>query len=166
MVWPIWANPMLVNPFLANPFLCVPTGLHTTTRELQSAHLTAPALPNTTKKPREDPQRETNRAKMEAGDGKKSAKFWAPTLRGHPLGPTIRCPTLRGPNFSGFGPTDQNWIGQNWIGQSQSLPSQGGAPKGGEAQNFEDARLRPMRLRPAGRSRNWPKSKLAEVEQM
>ena len=35
----------------------------------------------------------------------------------------------------------------------------------------EDARLRPIRLRPAGRnrigrSRNWPKSKLAEVEQM
>ena len=27
-------------------------------------------------------------------------------------------------------------------------------------------RLRPIRLRPAGRCRNWPKSKLAEVEQM
>ena len=33
-------------------------------------------------------------------------------------------------------------------------------------ENNEDARLRPIRLRPTGRSQNWPKSKLAEIEQM
>ena len=34
------------------------------------------------------------------------------------------------------------------------------------SRQFEDARLRPIRLRPAGRSRNWPKSKLAEVDRV
>ena len=79
-----------------------------------------------------------------AGEGKKSAKFWAPTLRRPTLrgpttsgphfsgfgGPTLRGPTTSGPHFSGFGPTPfgaphmtqkyqpKNWIGQNWIGQN------------------------------------------------
>ena len=38
-------------------------------------HLTAQALPNTTKKPREDPQRETKRAKMVTGERKKERNF-------------------------------------------------------------------------------------------
>ena len=50
-----------------------------------------PVLQNTTKIPREDTQRETKRAKMEAGDEKKKKKKRAPTLR---------APTLRGPHPS------------------------------------------------------------------
>ena len=56
---------------------------------------------NTTKIPREDTQRETKRAKMGAGEWKKSAEFWAP----HPLGPHpsgglhLRGPTLWGPTM-------------------------------------------------------------------
>ena len=42
-----------------------------------------PTDQNTTKIPREDPQREEKRMKMGVGEGKKSAKFWAP----HPSGP-------------------------------------------------------------------------------
>ena len=37
-------------------------------------------------------------------------------------------------------------------------------PTFGERCSNEDARLRPIRLRPVGRRRNWPKSKLADVE--
>ena len=75
------------------------------------AHLTAPALPNTTKNPREDPQRETKRSKLGAGDGKKKHKILGP----HPSGRAIthtRSRTWIGQNWIG-----PNWIGQNWIGQ-------------------------------------------------
>ena len=57
-------------------------------------HLTAPALPNTTKIQRT--QWETKRAKMVAGEGK-NAKFWATTLLPTPF----RAHTLRGPHPSG-----------------------------------------------------------------
>ena len=76
-------------------------------------HLTAPALPNTTKNPREDPPRETKRGKMGAGEGQKARNFGLPTLRdptlrapffGVPfflgLGPHPRCPTLQGPTMT------------------------------------------------------------------
>ena len=51
--------------------------------------------------------RDTKRAKMGAGEGKKSAKFWAtnpsPTLRGPTLrGPGLRDPKLRNPLGSHF----------------------------------------------------------------
>ena len=51
-------------------------------REPKRAHLSFPAFKNTTKIQREDPQRERKRAKMGAGEGKKSAKFWAVRRRG------------------------------------------------------------------------------------
>ena len=96
------------------------------------AHLTAPALPNTTKIPREDTQRKTKRAKMGAGEGKKRRKmlggpadqhtlqhtptptsdrfhpkttFIRPTLPPPPFGPPpVGPPTLLGPTFSGLAP--------------------------------------------------------------
>ena len=63
--------------------------------------------------------------KMEAGEGKKKAKIWVPTLRGptfSKFGPSLRGTTPRGSTM-----TIQKWIGQicrgqNSIGQSWSLP--------------------------------------------
>ena len=53
-----------------------PQGFHTTAREPKRAHLRVPAFKNTTKIPREDPQREREkRAKMETGEGKKARHF-------------------------------------------------------------------------------------------
>ena len=52
------------------------------------AHLRAPALQNTTKIPREDPQRDTMRTKRWREREEKARNFGPPTLRG---------PTLRGP---------------------------------------------------------------------
>ena len=58
-------------------------------------HTTAPAS-NTTKIPREDPQRERKKErKWEAGEGKKSAKFWAPAFGP----PTLRAEALRASTF-------------------------------------------------------------------
>ena len=53
-----------------------------------------PGASNTTKIPRKDPKREKE---MVAGEGKKSAKFWAPTFGAS----TLRGPTLRGTPFGG-----------------------------------------------------------------
>ena len=58
-----------------------------------------PGASNTTKIPREDPQRGKKRTNFAAGQGKKERNFgpptlWAPTLRT----PTLRPPTLRGPH--------------------------------------------------------------------
>ena len=47
------------------------------------AHFRAPALQNTIKIPRDNPQREKKRMNFAAGMGRKRAKFWAP----HPSGP-------------------------------------------------------------------------------
>ena len=78
-----------------------PPGLHTTTRELQTRTFERPGASNTTKIPRENPQRERRRNEISGGrEQKKSAKFWAP----HPSGPTLRAPNPSGPTFSGFGP--------------------------------------------------------------
>ena len=73
------------------------------------AHLRAPALQkhhqNST---RRHPDRH-KKSEMVVGEGKKSAKFWAPTLRGPPFGAPFSWdwgPTLRGPPF-------QTW--QVWI---------------------------------------------------
>ena len=71
---------------------------------------------NPTRRP---PEREREKAKMGAGVGKKSAKFWAPTFGPPPLGPnffqvwapplwapnpSLRAEALQAPTFSGFGP--------------------------------------------------------------
>ena len=61
------------------------------------AHLTAPALPNTTKIPREDPQRDTKRAKR-WWETEKKARNFGPS---HPPGPHPPGPHPSGPNPSG-----------------------------------------------------------------
>ena len=67
-----------------------PPGLHTTARELQTRTNERPGrFKNTTKIPREDPQDREERKKTVAGEGKKKARNFGPTLR-----------TL---HFSGFG---------------------------------------------------------------
>ena len=98
-------------------------GSHTTARELQTCTFEGPGASNTTKIPRKKPKEREKRIKTVAGEGKKSAKFWAATLRG----PTLRGPQLRGPHFFWVrGPTmtpkmlaqiglAKNWIGQNWL---------------------------------------------------
>ena len=62
-----------------------PPGLHTTTKELQRRTFELPGGSKTPPKfhektPKEREEKKTN---YEAGEGKKSAKFWAP----HPSGP-------------------------------------------------------------------------------
>ena len=88
-------------------------GSHTTTRELQTCTSEGPNALNTTKIPRKRPKEKEKRVKNCGGRRKKSAKFWAPTLRPHPSGPhpsgppPFGAPTLRGPHPSGphnFGP--------------------------------------------------------------
>ena len=89
-----------------NFFFCA--GFHRTARDLETCTLEGPGASNT-KIPQEDPQRERKRAKMEvgegkkkrnfgrsggrrssAGEGKKSAKFWAPFF-------WVRVPHTSGP---------------------------------------------------------------------
>ena len=84
-------------------------GLHTTTRELQTCAFDGPGASNTTRIPREDPQRE-EKNEFCGGRGKKSAKFWAsPTLRPptlpnlHPSNPTFRAFQPSNPTSSVFG---------------------------------------------------------------
>ena len=60
-----------------------PPGCHTTTREPKRAHLSVPVFKNTTKIPREDPQKREERKKFPAGE-KKRAKFWAVQGKGGP----------------------------------------------------------------------------------
>ena len=115
-----------------------------------------PGLHKTT--PRKDPKTEKEERKLWREEGKKSAKFWAPTLRAsklrglHPSGPppfgastlrathfflvwasTFRGPTLRGPTLCG--PKIQHLK----IGRSRNWPN-------------------------SKKKKNWPKSKLAEVD--
>ena len=79
---------------------------------------------------------------------KKSAKFWAPTVRGpHPSGPHPSGPPLflglvphpLGPHHDTKNIGQKNWIGQNWIGQNWLWPELAG-PK------------------PRWPKRDWPKS--------
>ena len=90
-------------------------GSHTTARELQTCTFERPGASNTTKIPRKRPKEREKRMKTVAGEEKKSAKFWAPTVRAPTVraptvrgptlrGPTLRGPTLRGPTCSRFGP--------------------------------------------------------------
>ena len=69
-------------------------------------HISGPRrFKNTTKIPREDLQEREERKKIVAGEGKKSAKFWAPHPSGpHPSGFHPSGPHPSGPIFSRFGP--------------------------------------------------------------
>ena len=109
-------------------------GSHTTTRELQTRTFERPGASNTTKIPREDPERGKKRTNLVAGEWKKKARnfgpppFWVPPFGPPPFGPPPFGPppfgpllflclglhpsglhpsgphTLRAPTFSGFGP--------------------------------------------------------------
>ena len=73
-------------------------------RELQTCTFERPGASNTTKIQRKDPRRITKRAKMVAGDGKKSAKFWAPPFSPHFI---WVAPTLLAPYF----PSNPHFLG-------------------------------------------------------
>ena len=62
-----------------------PPGLHTTTRELQTCTFERPGASNTTKIPREDPQKGKKRTNFSAGEGKKSPPPFGPPPFGPPL---------------------------------------------------------------------------------
>ena len=104
-------------------------GSHTTARELQTCTFQGPCASNTTKIPREDPQRDTMRRKRWREREKKSAKFWAP----HPRGPTLRGPTLRGPTLRGptiRGPTLRGTIFSRFGAPPFGAPPFGAPPFG------------------------------------
>ena len=61
-----------------------PPGFHTTAREPKRAHFRVPALRNTTKIPREDPQRGKKRTKMGSGRGKKKREISGGPAEGCP----------------------------------------------------------------------------------
>ena len=117
-------------------------GSHTTARELQTCTFHGPGASNTTKIPRKDPKREKEERKLWREKGEKSAKFWAPHPSGlHPSGSTLRGPPFGAPLFLGLGlhPRYLHPLGAPLCGPKIQHPK-------------------------IGRSRNWPKSKLAEVE--
>ena len=138
----------------------------------------SPSASNTTKIPRKDPKRKTKRAKMGREREKKARNFGLPTLRGS----TLRAPTLRGSTVLGSTLLGSTLLGSTLLGStllgstllgstlrgstlrgptfSRFGPPPFGAPP------FEGPTLcRPKIQHPnIGRSRNWPKSKLAEVE--
>ena len=108
-----------------------PSGSHTTVRE---PNLGSWPSKNTTKIQRENIQRERKRTKMGAGEGKKRAKCWAPTLRSHPSGPNPSGPHPSGPHPLGPHPLG-NGLAKNGLakigqmrmtktGQSRSLPGE------------------------------------------
>ena len=61
-----------------------PPGFHTTAREPKRAYLRVPALKNTTKIQREDPQRDTKRAKWWRDRGKKKSEILGGPAEGGP----------------------------------------------------------------------------------
>ena len=92
--WPHKKNPRRVHRCVFKIFVGAskasgPPGLHTTTRELQTCTFEGPGASNTTKIAREDPQRETKRTIMGAGEEKilgdphfGALPFEAPSLQG------------------------------------------------------------------------------------
>ena len=149
------------------------------------AHFTAPAL-QTPPKFHERTPRE-RRKKIVAGKGKKARNFGPPTLRGSTLrGSTLWGSTLRGPPFGAppFGaPLFLGLVGPPPSGASTlrrlhpSGPQPSGPPpfgastlRGPTFSGFGPPPSGPTLYGPKiqhpknGRSRNWPKSKLAEVE--
>ena len=85
----VWARGLSCE----TPVALGPPGLHTTTREPKRAHFRGPGASNTTKIPRKDPQERERRMKIVAGEGNKSAKFWAPP-------PPFTAPSFVVPKFN------------------------------------------------------------------
>ena len=86
------------------------------------AHFRAPALQNTTKIPREDPQRDTETAKRWREREEKARNFGPPT----PSGPTLLGPTLLGPHPSGPHPSGPHPSGPHPSGPHPSGPHPSG----------------------------------------
>ena len=125
-------------------------GLHTTTRELQTCTFQGLSLQTPPKFHEKTPKREKKERKLWR-EREKSAKFWAPTLRGgdHPSG--------RAPPF-GAGPTF--WGGPHLLGRAPPFgclppPSPGQAPTN---RHDELPTLKTLR-------RRWPKAALAKTGQ-
>ena len=107
-------------------------GSHTTARELETCTFQGPCASKNTKIPREDPQRDTKRAKRWREKEEKARNFGPPTLRG---------PTLRGR----FGQSRPIKVGQSRFCQSRSI-------KVGQSRSNYSGQSR------FGQSRNRPKS--------
>ena len=169
---------------------------NTTTRELQTCTFQGPGASNTTKIPRKDPQERERRMKIVVGEGIESAKFWAPHHSGPPFGappfgahpfgaPPFGAPPFGAPPFGPtlyrFGPPPFGastfraliW-GLHPSGPHRSGPTLRGHllgptlcgpkiqhPKIGRNRNWPKSKLAEVEI---GRSRNWPKSKLPELE--
>ena len=106
-----------------------PPGLHTTTRELRTCTFDGPALPNTTKKPREPPpERETKRANMEREREKKKRNFLGPpTLHFSTFGPHPSGPHPSGHHPSGHHPSGHHPSGHHASGPHPSGPHPSGS---------------------------------------
>ena len=113
----------------------------TTARELQTCTFQGSILQNTTKIPRENPQRDTETAKWWREREEKARNFGPPTLRGptlgpHPFGaPPFRGPTLWGTTLRGAHPSGPHFfyfwappIGAPPLGAPPSGPHPFGAP--------------------------------------
>ena len=118
VAWPSNVHVWALGLSCETPRALGPPGLHTTTRELQTCTFESPGLrkhhQNST---RRHPERETKRAKMEAGEREKKSEILGPPIFGAPkfrarfslgLGPTLRSslfgpprsrPDLLGPAF-------------------------------------------------------------------
>ena len=95
-------------------------------RELQTRTFERPGALNTTKIPREDPQRGKKRTNFAAGEGKKARNFGPPHPSGpHPSGPHPSGPHPSGPHPSGPHPSGPHffWV---WAPTLQGPPF--GAP--------------------------------------
>ena len=118
----------------------------------QTCTFEGPGASNTTKIPREDPQRGKKRMNFAAGEGKKARNFGPP-----PFGPPLFLGLVLHP--SGPPPFGSPHFGAPPFG----APPFGAPPFG--APPFGPHSLGPKIQHPEiGRSRNWPKSKLAELE--
>ena len=147
-----------------------PPGLAHDSPRTPNVHISGPRRFKHHQNSTQGPQERERRKKIVAEEGKKSAKFWAPHPSGpHLPGPHLLGPTLRGPTFSRFGastiwaPTlqDSTLLGPTLRGPlflGLGLHPLGPTLRG-------PTLWRPKIQHPKiGRNRNWPKSKLAEVE--
>ena len=130
---------------------------------LQTCTLQGPGASNTTKIPRKDPQERERKKKIVAGEGKKKREILGlPTLRGfYPLGPPpFGASTLRGLHPSG--PPLFLGLGLHLSGPHPSGPytlwSQNSTSKNGRSRNWPKSKLAELE------KKSWPKSKLAEVD--
>ena len=124
-------------------------GSHTTARELQTCTFHGPGASNTTKIPRKEPKREKEERKLWREEEKKARNFGLHPSGLHPSG----LHPLRGSTFSRFGPPTFGaptfgahffWVWASTLGTSLWGPHPWWSKN--------------------SISKNWPKSKLAEVD--